>query len=113
MQLSSLLRPEKVKNYQKTALKEDVVRLYDRRLKEQIYDRGKLNGIILPISEDGTYGGYYDDDRVIAKAQDAGIDLFSIAEDVVGQLVKMGWKDAVATVDDERTTVTIDLVEAE
>lgn len=33
MQLSSLLRPEKVKNYQKTALKEDVVKFYDRCLK--------------------------------------------------------------------------------
>lgn len=113
MQLSSLLRPEKVKNYQKTALKEDVVKFYDRCLKVQIYDLGKLTGIVLPISEDGAYGYYYDDDRVIAKAHDAGVDLFAIAKDVVDQLVKMGWKDAVATVDDEMTTVTIDLAEAE
>ena len=113
MQLSSLLRPEKVKNYQKTALKEDVVKFYDRCLKVQIYDMGKLTGLALPISEKGLDGNYYGGEQIIAKAQDAGINLFAIAEDVVDQLVKMGWKDAVATVDDERTTVTIDLVEAE
>lgn len=113
MQLSNLLRPEKVKNYQKTALKEDVVKFYERCLKEQIYDLGKLTGIDLPISKKELYISCYGDDQVIAKAQDAGIDLFAIAEDVVDQLVKMGWKDAVATVDDEMTTVTIDLVEAE
>lgn len=113
MQLSNLLRPEKVKNYQKTALKEDVVKFYEQCLKVQIYDLGKLNGITLPISKAGLDGNYYGGEQVIAKAQDAGIDLRAIAEDVVDQLVKMGWKDAVATVDDERTTVTIDLAEAE
>ena len=111
MQLSSLLRPEKVKNYQKTALKEDVVRLYDRRLKEQIYDRGKLNGIILPISEKGLDGNYYGGEQIITKAQDAGIDLRAIASAVFNQLVKMGWEDASATYDDSQ--FNIDLVEAE
>ena len=123
MQLSSLLRPERVKNYQKTALKEDVVKFYEQCLKVQIYDLGKLTGIVLPTSEKGLDGNYYGGEQIITKAQDAGIDLraiasdvldlFAIAKDVVDQLVKMGWKDAVATVDDERTTVTIDLVEAE
>lgn len=113
MQLSNLLRPEKVKNYQKTALKEDVVKFYEQCLKVQIYDLGKLTGIVLPTSEKGLYGNYYGNEQVIAKAQDAGIDLRAIASDVLDQLVKMGWKDAAATYDDERTTVTIDLVEAE
>lgn len=113
MQLSSLLRPEKVKNYQKTALKEDVVKFYDRCLKVQIYDMGKLTDLALPISEKGLYGNYYGGEQIIAKAQNVGIDLFAIAKDVVDQLVKMGWEDAIATVDDEMTTVTIDLVEAE
>ena len=113
MQLSSLLRPEKVKNYQKTALKEDVVKFYDRCLKVQIYDLGKLTGLALPTSERGLDGNYYGGEQIITKAQDAGIDLRAIASAVFNQLVKMGWEDAVATVDDERTTVTIDLVEAE
>ena len=113
MQLSSLLRPERVKNYQKTALKEDVVKFYEQCLKVQIYDLGKLTGIVLPTSEKGLDGNYYGGEQIIAKAQDAGINLRAIASDVLDQLVKMGWKDAVATVDDERTTVTIDLVEAE
>ena len=113
MQLSNLLRPEKVKNYQKTALKEDVVKFYDRCLKVQIYDLGKLTGIVLPTSEKGLDGNYYGGEQIITKAQDAGIDLFAIAKDVVDQLVKMGWEDTVATVNDEMTTVTIDLVEAE
>ena len=113
MQLSNLLRPEKVKNYQKTALKEDVVKFYEQCLKVQIYDLGKLTGIVLPTSEKGLDGNYYGGEQIIAKAQDAGINLRAIASDVLDQLVKMGWKDAVATVDDERTTVTIDLVEAE
>lgn len=113
MQLSNLLRPEKVKNYQKTALKEDVVKFYDRCLKVQIYDMGKLTGIVLPTSEKELDGNYYGGEQIITKAQDAGIDLFAIAKDVVDQLVKMGWEDTVATVNDEMTTVTIDLVEAE
>lgn len=78
-----------------------------------MYDLGKLNGITLPISKKGLYGNYYGGEQVIAKAQNVGIDLFAIAKDVVDQLVKMGWEDAIATVDDEMTTVTIDLVEAE
>ena len=113
MQLSNLLRPERVKNYQKTALKEDVVKFYEQCLKVQIYDMGKLTSIVLPTSEKGLDGNYYGGEQVIAKAQDAGIDLFAIAKDVVDQLAKMGWEDAIATVDDEMTTVTIDLVEAE
>lgn len=113
MQLSSLLRPEKVKNYQKTALKEDVVKFYEQCLKVQIYDLGKLTGLALPTSEKGLDGNYYGGEQIITKAQDAGIDLRAIAKDVVDQLVKMGWEDTVATVNDEMTTVTIDLVEAE
>lgn len=113
MQLSSLLRPEKVKNYQKTALKEDVVKFYDRCLKAQIYDLGKLNGITLPISKAGLDGNYYGGEQVITKALDAGIGLREIANEVVDQLIKMGWDGAVATVDYEGTTVTIDLAEAE
>lgn len=111
MQLSSLLRPEKVKNYQKTALKEDVVKFYEQCLKVQIYDLGKLIGIVLPTSEKGLYGNYYGGEQVIAKAQDAGIDLRAIASDVLDQLVKMGWEDAAATYDDAQ--FNIDLVEAE
>ena len=111
MQLSSLLRPEKVKNYQKTALKEDVVKFYDRCLKVQIYDLGKLNGITLPISKAGLDGNYYGGEQVITKAQDAGIDLRAIASAVFNQLVKMGWEDASATYDDSQ--FNIDLVEAE
>ena len=113
MQLSNLLRPEKVKNYQKTALKEDVVKFYDRCLKVQIYDLGKLTGLALPTSEKGLDGNYYGGEQIITKAQDAGIDLRAIASAVFNQLVKMGWEDTVATVNDEMTTVTIDLVEAE
>ncbi len=113
MQLSSLLRPEKVKNYQKTALKEDVVKFYDRCLKVQMYDLGKLNGIVLPTSKAGLDGTYYGGEQLIEKAETAGVDLTEIAKDVVDQLIKMGWDGAVATVDYERTTVTIDLVEAE
>lgn len=111
MQLSSLLRPEKVKNYQKTALKEDVVKFYDRCLKVQIYDLGKLTGIVLPISEKGLDGNYYGGEQIITKAQDAGIDLRAIASDVLDQLVKMGWEDASATYDEGQ--FNIDLVEAE
>lgn len=111
MQLSNLLRPEKVKNYQKTALKEDVVKFYDKCLKVQIYDMGKLTGLALPISEKGLYGNYYGGEQVIAKAQDAGIDLRAIASAVFNQLVKMGWDDATATYDDSQ--FNIDLVEAE
>jgi len=111
MQLSSLLRPEKVRNYQKTALKEDVVKLYDRCLKVQMYDLGKLNGIVLPTSEKGLDGNYYGGEQIITKAQDAGIDLRAIASAVFNQLVKMGWEDASATYDDSQ--FNIDLVEAE
>ncbi len=110
MQLSSLLRPEKVKNYQKTVLKEDVVKFYDRCLKVQIYDLGKLTGIVLPTSEKGLDGNYYGGEQIIAKAQDAGINLRAIASDVLDQLVKMGWDDATATYDDSQ--FNIDLVEA-
>ena len=94
MQLSSLLRPEKVKNYQKTALKEDVVKFYDRCLKVQVYDLDKLNGIVLPTSEKGLDGNYYGGEQIITKAQDAGIDLTDIAHEVLLQLVKMGWDNA-------------------
>lgn len=111
MQLSSLLRPEKVKNYQKTKLEEDVVKFYDRCLKVQIYDMGKLTGLALPISEKGLDGNYYGGEQIIAKAQDAGIDLRAIASAVFNQLVKMGWEDASATYDDSQ--FNIDLVEAE
>ena len=111
MQLSSLLRPEKVKNYQKTALKEDVVKFYDRCLKVQIYDLGKLTGIVLPTSEKGLDGNYYGGEQIITKAQDAGIDLRAIASAVFNQLVKMGWEDASATYNDSQ--FNIDLVEAE
>lgn len=111
MQLSSLLRPEKVKNYQKTALKEDVVKFYEQCLKVQIYDLGKLTGIVLPTSEKGLDGNYYGGEQIITKAQDAGIDLRAIASAVFNQLVKMGWEDASATYDDAQ--FNIDLVEAE
>ena len=111
MQLSSLLRPDKVKNYQKTALKEDVVKFYEQCLKVQIYDLGKLTGIVLPTSEKGLDGNYYGGEQIIAKAQDAGINLRAIASDVLDQLVKMGWEDADATYDDSQ--FNIDLVEAE
>ena len=94
MQLSSLLRPEKVKNYQKTALKEDVVKFYDRCLKVQMYDLGKLNGIVLPTSKAGLDGAYYGGEQLIEKAETAGVDLTEIAHDVLRQLMKMGWEDA-------------------
>ena len=111
MQLSNLLRPEKVKNYQKTALKEDVVKFYDRCLKVQIYDMGKLNGIVLPTSKAGLDGTYYGGEQLIEKAETAGVDLRAIASAVFNQLVKMGWEDASATYDDSQ--FNIDLVEAE
>lgn len=111
MQLSSLLRPDKVKNYQKTKLEEDVVKFYEQCLKVQIYDLGKLTGIVLPTSEKGLDGNYYGGEQIITKAQDAGVDLRAIAIDVLDQLVKMGWEDAAATYDDSQ--FNIDLVEAE
>ena len=107
MQLSSLLRPEKVKNYQKTALKEDVVKFYDRCLKVQIYDLGKLNGITLPISKAGLDGNYYGGEQVITKAVDSGIDLWEIATDVFTQLSKMGWDDANAKGDENSLTINL------
>ena len=113
MQLSSTLRPEKVKNYQKTALKEDVVKFYEKCLKVQIYDLGKLTGIVLPTSEKGLDGNYYGGEQIIAKAQDAGISLLDIASDVFDQLIQMGWEDATASCDSTEDRITIDLVEAE
>lgn len=91
MQLSSLLRPEKVKNYQKTKLEEDLMQFYNRCLKVQMYDMGKLSGIVLPVSKAGLDDTYFGGERLFDAAEEAGINPRKIVKGVMYQLINMGW----------------------
>lgn len=107
MQLSNLLRPEKVKNYQETVLKESVFRYYDNALKAQIYDLGRTKGLTLPLSEAGI-DGYYSGEELLRKALESGIDLKYIATDVFEQLIKMGWSSATAHAGEDQMTINLE-----
>lgn len=110
MQLSNLLRPERVKSYQKTKLEEAAFKFYEKMLKTQIYDLGKTKGITLPLSVNALEdSNYYPGADVMARAADAGIDLESIVSDMYCQLMEIGWDNADWHTDGDIATIDLEV----
>lgn len=91
MQLSSLLRPEKVKKRwkeQRYSYEEDLFKIYDTLLKEQLQKR--CVELRLPISYEGLDGEFQLESRMQA-CFDNGVDGQKLARKVVDQLLNYGW----------------------
>lgn len=93
MQLSSLLRPEKVKKRweeKRTSSEEYVFKMYDEILKEAVIDQTQ-NHIELPIDYEGlcrSSENYY---YPVLNAFSDGEDYTQVAKQAVDNLKEMGW----------------------
>lgn len=91
MQLSSTLRPEKVKKRwkeQRYSYEEDLFKIYDTLLKEQLQKR--CVELRLPISDEGLDGEFQLESRMQV-CFDNGVDGQKLARKVVDQLLSYGW----------------------
>ena len=91
MQLSSTLRPEKVKKRwkeQRHSYEEDLFKIYDTLLKEQLQKR--CVELRLPISDEGL-DGEFQLEGFIQNCFDNGVDGQKLAQKVVDQLLSYGW----------------------
>ena len=93
MQLSSLIRPEKVKKRweEKRVLSEEYVfKLYDEMLKKSVLEQAQSH-VKLPINYDGLCGSYLDYSSSLEFAFKDGGDYTHVAVQVVDNLKEMGW----------------------
>ena len=91
MQLSSTLRPEKVKKRwkeQRHSYEEDLFKIYDTLLKEQLQKR--CVELRLPISDEGL-DGEFQLESLMQACFDNGVDGQKLARKVVDQLLNYGW----------------------